>query len=254
MFNFLFSCCVRQRRRNLTVPDERTFLIPATTASETPTPQPRVVDHQKLKERLGTVVRSKEGKMVNVNAAFPFNLHNQSLGDPPSRSVSGGTLDSSRRASRSPARDSLHTRYSSTSLRQDAEGSASQGNDAVEGRGDPYKPILNVRLVSTVVSNVANRPINGISRGRPGRGIEHGRVMVVSADHISHPDEDDDEHDNVAEDNDALTPRRQTHTSDGDASNSSDSNPSELSCDANVIHTEDFTIRDAGAISRSWGD
>ncbi|KAG1900559.1 uncharacterized protein F5891DRAFT_1188468 [Suillus fuscotomentosus] len=192
--------------------------------------------------------------MVNVNAAFPFNLHNQSLGDPPSRSVSGGTLDSSRRASRSPARDSLHTRYSSTSLRQDAEGSASQGNDAVEGRGDPYKPILNVRLVSTVVSNVANRPINGISRGRPGRGIEHGRVMVVSADHISHPDEDDDEHDNVAEDNDALTPRRQTHTSDGDASNSSDSNPSELSCDANVIHTEDFTIRDAGAISRSWGD
>ncbi|KAG2100035.1 amino acid permease-domain-containing protein [Suillus cothurnatus] len=27
-------------------------------------------------------------KMVNVNAAFPFNLHNQSLGNPPSRSVS----------------------------------------------------------------------------------------------------------------------------------------------------------------------
>lgn len=205
-----------------------------------------MVDHQKLKERLGTVVRSKEGyvsfvsmtlfpsptacfltmshrKMVNVNAAFPFNLHNQSLGDPPSRSVSGGTLNSSRRASRSPARDSLHTRYSSTSLHRDAEGSASQSNDAVEGRGDPYKPILNVRLVSTAVSNAANRPINGISRGRPGRGIEHGRVMVVSADHISHPDEDDDEHDNVAEDNNALTPRRQTHTSDGDANNSSDS-------------------------------
>jgi hypothetical protein len=30
--------------------------------------------------------------------------------------------------------------------------------------------------------------------------------------------------------------------------------PSKLSPDANVIHTEDFTIRDAGAISRSWGD
>jgi hypothetical protein len=254
MFNFLFSCCVRQRRRDPTDPDERTFLIPATTASETPTPQPRVVDHQKLKERLGTVVRSKEGKMVNVNATFPFNLHNQSLGDPPSRSVSGGTLDSSRRASRSPARNSLHTRYSSTSLQRDAEGSTSQSNDAVDGRGDPYKPILNVRLVSTPVSNGANRAINGLSRGRPGRGIEHGRVIAVSADHISHPDEDSDEHDNVAEGSDALTPRPQMHTSDGDAGSSSDTDPSKLSPDANVIHTEDFTIRDTGAISRSWGD
>lgn len=254
MFNFLFSCCVRQRRRDPTVPDERTFLIPATTAGDAPTPQPRVVDHQKLKERLGTVVRSKEGKMVNVNAAFPFNLHNQSLGDPPSRSVSGGTLDSSRQASRSPARDSLHTRYSSTSLRRDAEGSAYQSNDPVEGRGDPHKPILNVRLVPTPMSNGANRAINSISRGRPGRGIEHGRVMVVNADHIHHPDGNDEERDNVAEDNDALTPRLQAHTSNGDADNPSDSDPSKPSPDANVIHTEDFTIRDAGAISRSWGD
>lgn len=214
-----------------------------------------MVDHQKLKERLGTVVRSKEGKMVNVNAAFPFNLHNQSLGDPPSRSVSGGTLDSSRQASRSPARHSLHTRYSSTSLQRDAEGPASQSNDVVEGRGDPHKPILNVRLVSTPVSNSANRAINSISRGRPGRGIEHGRVMVVSADHISHPDEDDEEHDHVAEDSDVLTPPRpQVHTSERDADNSSDSDPSKPSPVANVIHTEDFTIRDAGAISRSWGD
>ncbi|KAG2132595.1 hypothetical protein BD769DRAFT_547496 [Suillus cothurnatus] len=192
-------------------------------------------------------------KMVNVNAAFPFNLHNQSLGDPPSRSVSGGTLDSSRQASRSPTRHSLHTRYSSTSLQRDAEGSAFRSNDAVEGRGDPYKPILNVRLVSTPASNSANRTINGISRGRPGRGIEHGRVMVVSADHISHPDEDE-EHGNMAENNDALTPRSQTCTSEGDADNSSDSDPSKPSSDASVMHTEDFTIRDAGAISRSWGD
>ncbi|KAG1812084.1 uncharacterized protein BJ212DRAFT_1276953 [Suillus subaureus] len=193
--------------------------------------------------------------MVNVNAAFPFNLHNQSLGDPPSRSVSGGTLDSSRQASRSPARHSLHTRYSSTSLQRDAEGPASQSNDVVEGRGDPHKPILNVRLVSTPVSNSANRAINSISRGRPGRGIEHGRVMVVSADHISHPDEDDEEHDHVAEDSDVLTPPRpQVYTSERDADNSSDSDPSKPSPVANVIHTEDFTIRDAGAISRSWGD
>jgi hypothetical protein len=120
-------------------------------------------------------------KMVNVNAAFPFNLHNQSLGDPPSHSVSGRTLDSSWQASRSPTRHLLHTRYSSTSLQWDAEGSASRSNDAVEGRGDLYKPILNVRLVSTPASNSANRTINGISRGWPGCGIKHGRVMVVSS-------------------------------------------------------------------------
>ncbi|KAG0700823.1 hypothetical protein DFH29DRAFT_929852 [Suillus ampliporus] len=251
MFDFLFSCCgIRQRQRDPTVPDEHTFLIPATTTGETPTPQPRVVDHQKLKERLGIVVRTKEGKMVNVNAPFPFNLHNQCLGDPPSRSVSGGTLDSCRRTSRSPGRDSLHKSYSRTSLQQDPEGSASQGNDAVDGRGDQCKPILNVRLVSTPASNGANRAINGISRGRPGRGIEHGRLGVVSANHISRPEDNEE---NVDEDNDALTPNPQMHASGEDPDNSSDSDPSEPSHD-HAIYTEDFTIRDAGAISRSWGD
>ncbi|KAG1751432.1 uncharacterized protein EDB91DRAFT_1243697 [Suillus paluster] len=188
--------------------------------------------------------------MVNVNAPFPFNLHNQFLGDPPSRSVSGGTLDSSRRASRSPGRDSLHKSYSRTSLQQDAEGSASQSNDAVDGRGDQCKPILNVRLVSTPMSNGVNRTINGISRGRPGRGIEHGRLDVVGAKPISRPNENKEE--NVDEDNDVLTPRPQTHVSGGEPDNSSDSDPSEPSRDD--IHTEDFTVRDAGAISRSWGD
>ncbi|KAF8955658.1 hypothetical protein BDZ97DRAFT_261267 [Flammula alnicola] len=50
-------------------PNERSHLIPASTDS-TPTSLPNafVVDHQKLKERMGHIVRSKEGKMVNVNS------------------------------------------------------------------------------------------------------------------------------------------------------------------------------------------
>ncbi|OAX41137.1 hypothetical protein K503DRAFT_864092 [Rhizopogon vinicolor AM-OR11-026] len=244
MFSYLFSCCVRQRRRDPTIPDERTYLIPATTACETPTPQPRSVDQQKLKERLGTVVRSKEGKMVNVNLSFPFNLHNQSLGEPPSRSASGGTLDSSR--------PSRHNSLSRTSLPRYPEGPASHSVDAGDGGVDHQKPILNVRLVSTTVSDGASRAVNGISRGRPGRRIEHGRVVVVGVDYVSHPDEDEN---NANEENEEQTPRLQTHLSVEEPDNSSDTDPSESSNDRIAPpHNEDFTIRDAGAISRSWGD
>ncbi|KAJ7215538.1 hypothetical protein GGX14DRAFT_542060 [Mycena pura] len=34
-----------------------------------------IVNHQKLNDRLGTIVRAKEGKMVNVGACTPFTLH-----------------------------------------------------------------------------------------------------------------------------------------------------------------------------------
>lgn len=148
--------------------------------------------------------------MVNVNVAFPFNLHNQSLGEPPSRSVSGGTLDSSQRSRRNSR--------SNVSLQGDPEGSTSQSNDAVDGRGDHQKPILNVRLVPTPASHGTNRAVNGISRGRPGRRVEHGRPVVLGVDRVPHPDEDDDHAD---EENDARTPRLQTLTSVGDADNAS---------------------------------
>jgi len=198
-----------------------------------------VVDHQKFKERLGTVVRLKEGRMVNVNAPFPFNLHNQSLGEPPSRSVSGGTLDSCQR--------SLRNSRSSTSLPRHPEGSASRSNDIV---GDYQKPILNVRLVPNPVNHCTSKTVNGISRGRPGRRTEHGRPAVVSADHVPQLDQDED---NANEENDA-TPRPQPLMY-GDPDSSSDTDPSEPSNDDIAPpNNEDFTIRDAGAISRSWGD
>jgi hypothetical protein len=132
--------------------------------------------------------------MVNVNAPFPFNLHNQSLGEPPSRSVSGGTLDSCQR--------SLRNSRSSTSLQRHPEGSASRSNDIV---GDYQKPILNVRLVPNPVNHCTSKAVNGISRGRPGRRTEHGRPAVVSADYAPQLDQDEDD---ANEENDA-TPRPQ---------------------------------------------
>lgn len=195
--------------------------------------------------------------MVNVNVAFPFNLHKQPSGEPPSRSVSGGTLDSTR-----------HSRRNSLSSTHDPEGSTSRSNDTLDGGADYQKPILNVKLVTTPLSNDTSRVINGISRGRPGRRIEHGRTVVVCADHLSHLEDE-----NVNEENDVRTPRLQTVSSVEVPDNSSDTvrspptnttrdltraflkDPSEPSNDDIApSHNEDFTIRDAGAISRSWGD
>ncbi|KIM76128.1 hypothetical protein PILCRDRAFT_655315 [Piloderma croceum F 1598] len=113
-----FSCCIRTRSSPV-VPHERTPLIRDTEQAPT-LPLPRVVDHQKMKERLGHIVRSKEGKMVNVNAQIPFNLHNQNLGGrlgpSSSRSHSGGANANSNQNSRQPSPSpgpSLHMSRSS---------------------------------------------------------------------------------------------------------------------------------------------
>ncbi|KAF8196420.1 hypothetical protein BJ912DRAFT_1040048 [Pholiota molesta] len=90
----LFSCCCHRRQPSsddVNTPDERSHLIPATSEDLiSPTslglPRTYVDDNQRMKERMSDIVRAKEGKMVNVNARLPFNLHNQ-----PSGSGSGST-------------------------------------------------------------------------------------------------------------------------------------------------------------------
>ncbi|KAG6826060.1 hypothetical protein H0H92_001285, partial [Tricholoma furcatifolium] len=70
------------RRPSYEIPDERSRLIPAAQSeiiagdldvSNVCTALERAV----YKERLGNIVRSKEGIMVNVSSPLPFNLHNQ---------------------------------------------------------------------------------------------------------------------------------------------------------------------------------
>ncbi|KAL4262036.1 hypothetical protein AB1N83_005945 [Pleurotus pulmonarius] len=75
-----FICCCAARKKSKDAIDETSRLLPP--LEDIPSPQISdvvVVDHQKLRDKLTTIVRSKEGKMVNVNAALPFNLHNQVL-------------------------------------------------------------------------------------------------------------------------------------------------------------------------------
>jgi len=38
-----------------------------------------LLNQRRLDERLGGIIRSKEGKMVNVSSHLPFNLHNRAL-------------------------------------------------------------------------------------------------------------------------------------------------------------------------------
>jgi hypothetical protein len=87
-------------------------------------------------------------KMVNVNAQFPFNLHNQEHSSScSSRNVSGATLAGSRAASPSPPR-ALHTSPSTASL-SDAEDVPHYLPLVV----NPSVPILNVHLVKFARSN-----------------------------------------------------------------------------------------------------
>ncbi|KIJ68077.1 hypothetical protein HYDPIDRAFT_37644 [Hydnomerulius pinastri MD-312] len=283
MFSFLFSCCGFRQHRDGTpvVPHERTPLIPAT--EDTPTPQPRVVDHQKLKERLGTVVRSKEGsvlstcphtrvaptskhyiysdrKMVNVNAQFPFNLHNQELGEPSlsrsSRNVSGGTYSSSRQASPSPCR-SLQKSRSSTSVHREAEDPSSSQHLP----SNDYQPvsILNVRLVKPGAWAGSTR--TGInSRVRPGHNGEYnGRSGVVGLDSavVAGFENENRELAGDKPDDEELTPRAHPPPPRWEDRSPTDVAPADPSADL-ILRTppypEDFTINDAGAVSRSWGD
>ncbi|KIK99399.1 hypothetical protein PAXRUDRAFT_132209 [Paxillus rubicundulus Ve08.2h10] len=255
MFSFLFSCCGFRQRRHEThaVPDERTRLIP--DAQDTPT-QPRVIDQQRLKDRLGTVIRSKEGKMVNVNAQFPFNLHNQELGEQSSsrssRHVSGGTGASSRRASPSPHR-SLYKSPSSTSIHRDVEELATCQHLAQNGNHPA--PILNVRLVKPSVAARSRQS----ARGRPGRSAEqNGRALLRESESITGLDAENREFAGEHLDDEARTPR--AHLPSGPEERScTDVVPAELTADRDHStrappYPEDFTIYDAGAVSRSWGD
>jgi len=126
--------------------------------------------------------------MVNVNAQFPFRLHDRSAAS--SRNVSGGTLPSSRAPSPSPPR-LLQKSPSTTSLHPDSE-------DAPHYLPLALNPstVRSVRLVKSVHPTLSTR-----GRSPPS------------------PDPQDQEPHLAAE-----------------------------------THTDDFSIHDAGAVARSWGD
>lgn len=244
MLSWLLSCCRRQKRQHDPegVPNERTPIIPATEDNQRV--QPRVVDHQKIKDRLGSVLKSKETKMVNVNAQFPFNLHNQHLDEPsPSRSshnVSGGTYGSSRHASPSP-RPSLKKSHSTTSIHPDQEDLFS--SQVLAANGNHLPAILNVRLVR------AERPT-----GSHGPTDDQGCGVLL---HGEQPDRS-----GFSELDPSLPPgsEDETHLSAGEGNRTSRHVQPSLSEDPprqQVVEPrspESFIIHDAGAVSCSWTD
>ncbi|KAI0332279.1 hypothetical protein GY45DRAFT_490827 [Cubamyces sp. BRFM 1775] len=110
IFHYAFGCCMRRKRvSDLEEPNENTPFI-APTDDVPPPRNYTTIDHEVMKERLGTIVRSKEGyvllylisisptsslsprrKMVNVNQPLPFNLHGRAPHGRPDRSLSANT-------------------------------------------------------------------------------------------------------------------------------------------------------------------
>ncbi|KAI9061706.1 hypothetical protein FKP32DRAFT_1594226 [Trametes sanguinea] len=194
-FHHVFGCCIRRRSRtvNPEEPDENTPFIPP--SDDAPPPRTYTVDHERMRERLGTIVRSKEGKMVNVNQPLPFNLHGQgrtpyahptgssSTNTTPPRASSSaaqtnitadssavaGTTQNPRLPSYSPSRDpspSIQTSRSTSSLHP---GDASYLPPEADPDGGLRRPILNVRLV-----RAGGRRSSG-GRARQGLTFERGR-------------------------------------------------------------------------------
>lgn len=210
--------------------------------------QPRVVDHQKLKERLGSVLKAKETKMVNVNAEFPFNLHNQRLDDPsPSRSsrnVSGGTFGSSRHASPSP-HPSLKKSQSSASVRGDHELFSSQVLP-------PHRlpAVLNVKLVKVGRPPAEYGPTNdGLLR----HGEQPGSSEVIESLRSA-----DETHESAGHGESTGPVQHPQPSLSAQGPPSQQVVRSDLDLDQNIANTprspESFTIHDAGAVSRSWRD
>lgn len=166
--------------------------------------------------------------MVNVNARFPFNLHNQEHSSSrSSRNVSGGTLAGSRAPSPSPARY-LHKAPSNTSFRPDGEDALHYLPLAVNA------PILNARLIRS-------------ARGRSPHSADPSSRTTASE---LPPDE---QYTSLS----TSTLEQATHVSlllscPRDRHESCTKLPVESETPPH--HPEDFTIHDAGAVARSWGD
>ncbi|KAF8205676.1 hypothetical protein K438DRAFT_1818236 [Mycena galopus ATCC 62051] len=160
-FSLFCGCCgprLGVRDQDSTI-DETSHLIPSNLES---TP-PIVVftDHQRIQERLVTIVRAKERKMVNVNSQIPFNLHNRAITPNPSLSrsvsLSTGHLDHiTALSSTFDAREPLTVQLRQPPSPLHSGGNPSQSNSRSISRtrdyfdGDPPNPILNVRLVNTI--------------------------------------------------------------------------------------------------------
>ncbi|PCH35973.1 hypothetical protein WOLCODRAFT_20252 [Wolfiporia cocos MD-104 SS10] len=182
LFARLFGCCIRSRSHSpaQAEPDETTHLIPPT--NEIPPIRAYVVDQQKINERMGTIVRAKEGKMVNVSAQLPFNLLNRAphmleSSGTRSRSASANddtanghqppTASQTRLPSDSPERSESPSLQASRSTSSLHPGDASYLPPEADPENGVRRPVFNARLVRPSSTGVWTRRGRSSTRGRP---------------------------------------------------------------------------------------
>jgi len=187
-------------------------------------------DHRQFKERMGLIVRAKEGKMVNVASHIPFNLHNTVL--PPSRSY--GSVSRSTSGSLDPhphdhnyqidysKHDTRHQQNFYVSPLDDRSRSASPFSDPIVGTSSHSKclsrtstPILNVRLVGYTDDMTKPRG-RTLSRSTDIRNLTHGTTRI--------------------EDEGVATTTTNAETCDGLTADSA------------------FKLRDVGSITLNWNE
>ncbi|KAI0633497.1 hypothetical protein C8Q77DRAFT_1057605 [Trametes polyzona] len=270
---YVFGCCIRARSPGPKEPDERTpFIQPTDEVSPIRT---YTVDHDRLKERLGTIVRSKEGKMVNVNQPLPFNLHGRPPHARPDRSLSANTTPprastthTTRVPSYSTSREpspSIQTSRSTSSLHP---GDASYLPPEADPDGGNRRPILNIRLVRGPGGFYAGaRPRPGpVSRGRSGRpGEEDARENGDEAGGSGSTDGKGKAVANGVSETSDPTPSttgerpNPAGVSESATGHSGDTHGAVGSAAAAEAHEStpfdsEFKIEDVGDIAQSWGD
>ncbi|KAF8165983.1 hypothetical protein B0H34DRAFT_691350 [Crassisporium funariophilum] len=165
----IFCCCNTKEDVSQDLYSESSHLIPETTEPPVIYSNVALVDHQQLHERLGSIVRAKEGKMVNVASHIPFNLHNRVI--PPesqhsiSRSASGSMDGHFRRYRTNPYTDIRHTTYdfeqtsraSSLAPGHDSGPHSRLGSRPLATEQPKPTPILNVRLVGYTDTRIRGR-------------------------------------------------------------------------------------------------
>lgn len=166
----IFCCCIVDDGNDVNQVDESTHLIPSQeepNVSYSDALLQLQADQRKLRERLGLIVRAKEGKMVNVGSQLPFNLHNQIIPEPeahdsisrsPSRSdVSGYYYNSNNTDHRYQNHHRNGRRHGRGFSLRSRSASPSHTPSAVITDQPKPNPILNVRWVGFTPKEVTNR-------------------------------------------------------------------------------------------------
>ncbi|KLO14264.1 hypothetical protein SCHPADRAFT_939677 [Schizopora paradoxa] len=277
-----FCCCHRRRpKESEGIPDEEVpFINPGDGAPPIVTYGVVSIDDGRAKERQNVIVRSKEGRMVNVLSRVPFNLRNEPGRASSSRShrstsatldgpVNASTIGDAHRDLLEISRTSSPTKRSPPLSRTESMSSLQHGTLSRVSTSDELydrEPSLKVILIKTSKSHARALSRRGRSRTRSGRYIENGDVEdgaptlegIQSVDsgraifHVGDTSVNTDDEIPATADTDAAAQPDKVNV---DALNDEDDAAIRaLSEEISTSLSEDFKFQDVGSIARGWGD